>query len=202
MMLYLVNNNFKRTAINQKLCRWKFIHGNLNLQCVCISGWGLWEVLWEHSALMMEQGSLYEETWESLFLFSVGPHEDTGRWEVCVNQGAGSHQTLHLLVLWPWTSQPLEPWERNICCPLATLYDIFVVMTCTDQGRCIPMEGTLGCGKKRQNPGSLETFYPPLYLRAWICFTTSLACAKSLNLCLHTPKVGALVNTKCNMSHC
>ena len=64
------------------------------------------------------------------------------------------------------------------------------------------MEGTLDCDKKRQDPGSLEIFYPPLYLKASVGFTTPLPCAKSLNLCLHMPEVGALVTTKCNMSRC
>lgn len=42
-----------------------------------------------------------------------------------VNQDSGSHQTLNLPVLWSWTSQPLELWQKCLCCLWATQFLVF-----------------------------------------------------------------------------
>ena len=87
-------------------------------QCNGTKRWDIWVVIritWGHEggALMNEisecfvsgtpKGSLEKTN----SLFALRPHEDIVRRWWPMNWGAGSHQTLNLLVPWPWTLQSL-----------------------------------------------------------------------------------------------
>lgn len=80
---------------------------------------------WGHDGISVLEED--EERYQCpLHLSLTRGHSETAA--VCKPQEEGSHQEPNLPAPWPWTSQPPEPWEVNVCC-LATWSVVFCYST-------------------------------------------------------------------------
>ena len=96
----------------------------------------------EDGALMMGLVLLWEETQESLLIFSLPLsfslsflYEDMASRHLSANEEEGSHQEPNCWSPWSWTSQPPPLWEINFYCLSHTVYGILIIAVQTDKER-------------------------------------------------------------------